>query len=494
MARKIILLLLVLFLNACNLTEGASSETELPKNKSNVEPHIFIIMADDLGTDVGPCHSDEVFMPNLQARCSNSLILKKAYAYASCSATRASLLTGRHSFRHGVNDVKQSVKKLPLAEVTLAEWILENAEHYRTAAFGKWHLADDENGGVSNPNLQGFNHYEGTPRQSGTYDYFEYDWYVNGENQGKTNTYKTTQITNSVVNDFTNNNEQPQFYYVNYVNPHLPYHKPPAELHSVNLTEQSEPELVLNHSRNPKLDPFYFAMMEALDTEIERLIEQTISLSKRPIVFIFLGDNGSAQDVYRGDISGGYRGKASLYEGGIHIPMQIWSSDNDAYPIVQGSSDILVHTVDLYATIAQLIRPNSVVSKQATDSQSFAPVFADLNYTNRKYLYIQVGHPRRMPFSYVAINDSGMKLLLNETVRPSRFSKNVYLEYYDTQNDPGERNNLFNTPCIVDFDEVNKLMNFLLRKRESEKAPIGNKFDKVFYQNSLLDLQQQCAN
>ena len=481
-----VFLLLAGLIVGCNATEQRS-------NLGPKSPHVFIIMADDLGIDVGPCHSDVIYMPKLESRCSKSLVFNKAYAYPYCSATRASLLTGRHSFRHGVNDVRQSVKKLPLAELTLPEWISEIAPDYRSAAFGKWHLADDENGGINNPNLQGFDHYEGTPRQAGTYNYFEYEWFINGASQGIETSYKTTKITNSVVDDFKDNHESPQFYYINYVNPHLPYHTPPTELHNVSLLDDPAPKPSPEHLRDERLDPYYFAMLEALDTEINRLVHQSTSMSERPIVFIFLGDNGSAQNVYRGDISGGYRAKASLYDGGIRIPMQIWSSDNAAYPIVRGRTNIFTHTVDLYSTISDIVHPGGGdVFLNPVDSKTFKPVFNDLEYSKREYLYIESGHPRRLPFSYSAINASGMKLILNERERPPFYISDVYLEYYDTENDLGETYNLLDKPCDVDFSEVNKLIDYLIKTRESEDDPIGADFDKTWYLQSLHDLQSQC--
>lgn len=480
------------------LVGACSPKTEQPiysseTRKAYVNPHVFIIMADDLGIDVGPCHSQTPYMPNLQSRCGSSLVFDKAYAYPYCSATRASIMTGRHSFRHGVNDVQLNAKKLPLSEVTLPEWISRKAPNYRSAAFGKWHLADDENGGANNPNLQGFDHYEGTPRQTGTYNYFEYDWYMNGVNQGRSEIYKTTKITNSVINDFSKNHKSPQFYYVNYVNPHLPFHIPPRELHNIDLPEGQLPKIDPLHTRDTKIDPYYFAMLESLDTEIGRLVDQTISVTQKPIVFIFLGDNGSAQNVYRGDISGGYRGKASLYEGGIRIPVQVWSSDDEAFPVVSGRTDILVHTVDLYATILQLIRPKSTLPKHQMDSKDFAPVFGDLSFRHRDKLYIESGHARSLPFSYTAINDAGYKLILNETERPSRFGASDYLEYYDTNHDPGELRNLLHTPCEVDLREVDDLFEYIVSKRESEVSLVESSFDKEFYQRSILSFQQKCS-
>lgn len=462
-------------------------------SNTGIDPHIFIIMADDLGLDVGPCHSDVTYMPNLQFRCENSLIFNKAYSNASCAPTRASLMTGRHTFRHGVNDVVQTIKKLPLSEVTLPEWISQLAPKYRKAAFGKWHLADDENGGVNNPNAQGFDHYEGTPRQSGTYNYFEYDWYINGVNKGKEKTYKTTKITNAAIMDFESNNETPQFYFVNYVNPHLPYHKPPADLHNVSLPAGPAAEREKStHRREKKLDPYYFAMLESLDTEINRLVTRTTAISNKPIVFIFLGDNGSAQNVYRGDISGGYRAKASLYEGGIRIPLQIWSSDNERFPIVSGRTDAFVHVVDFFATITHIIRPGSELPSHKMDSQSFAPVLTDLSYSSRKNLYIEKGNPRSNPFSYASINEAGKKLILNETERVSKINPGVFMEYYDTQKDPGERINLLDNPCRVNYDEVHDLLDFLVIKRGTEIDPIGSVFNEAFYRKNIKSLQSKC--
>ena len=115
-----------------------------------------------------------------------------------------------------------------------------------------------------------------------------------------------------------------------------------------------------------------------------------------------------------------------------------------------------------------------------------------MEYSKREYLYIESGHPRRLPFSYSAINASGMKLILNERERPPFYISDVYLEYYDTENDLGETYNLLDKPCDVDFSEVNKLIDYLIKTRESEDDPIGADFDKTWYLQSLHDLQSQC--
>ena len=169
-------------------------------------------------------------MPFLSSLCDSAVVFKRAYTHPVCTPSRATMMTGRHPFRTGVWKPWQGARKLAASETTLPEIIrLGSDVPYRFAAFGKWHLADDENGSIHNPNIQGFDHYEGNPRQHFTYNYLNYEWTVNGKVEERSvKTYKTTHIVNKVIAHFEDNGEDwPWLYWVGFVNPHLPFHLPP---------------------------------------------------------------------------------------------------------------------------------------------------------------------------------------------------------------------------------------------------------------------------
>ena len=485
----------------------ACSRSTLPE-----APHIVVLIADDLGVKEAPCHSEKVRMPFLQSKCASSLVFTRAYTHPYCTSSRATLLTGRHPFRHGADDVRSHATKLPPSETTLAELIVASSvEDYQTAAFGKWHLADDQNGDLKNPNIQGFEYFEGTPRQHYTYHYFDYDWYINGKMVGRQSEYKTTKITDAVLSYFQiYAKEKPQFAVVSFTNPHLPYHVPPANLHSYGhlpenslkrtLSEKPGPSQYRANRREPRLDPYYFAMLEALDSEIERLVKTLLHQANRPVIFIFLGDNGSAAEVYQSPNNDLIRSKATLYDGGVRVPLMIWSSHPQAFPINVYSSDRLIHLADLFPTIGELAGVPKL-SITATQLEIDGDSFAEEIYTAsqkedsvRQFAFLERGNDERLPFAVGAVDNKGLKLILRETDRQTNYSQGVLIELYDTANDPHEYNNLADQRlCDVPSIRVNGLFEFITRKM-AENTAHTDWFDANLYQTELERLVTICDN
>ena len=107
-------------------------------------PNVLIIMLDDAGfaqadTVGGPIHT-----PTLTRIADSGLRYNAFHTTAICSATRASLLTGRNHHRVGNGTIAELASdwdgytaEIPKTCATIAEVL--QAHGYRTAAFGKWH-------------------------------------------------------------------------------------------------------------------------------------------------------------------------------------------------------------------------------------------------------------------------------------------------------------------------------------------------------------------
>ena len=119
--------------------------------------------------------------------------------------------------------------------------------------------------------------------------------------------------------------------------PHDPFHPPPAELHP---RTPLPPTGATNRA-------IFEAMVEAMDTEIGRLLEN-VTLADTTVIFI--GDNGTTGAViappYPRD-----KAKATMYEGGVRVPLLI-AGAGVASPNRQVSA--LVSAVDLFPTILEL--------------------------------------------------------------------------------------------------------------------------------------------
>ncbi|MEH6488016.1 sulfatase-like hydrolase/transferase [Hyphomonas oceanitis] len=487
---------------------GVQGCTQRDPAKSDAYPTIVLLVADDLGLDVAPCHAPDSVMKHLAAKCATSLVFDRAYTHPICTPSRASLMTGRHPFRTGAGDVRETSRKLSLDEETIAERIkAASPGNYETAAFGKWHLADDENGADRNPNLQGFDYFEGTPRQHDTYRYYDYDWQRNGVSVGRQSTYRTTRVVDAMLEHARQTDRtRPGFYVVNFTNPHKPYHNPPAALHTQGELPASalrevagrEPRPGEYHAnrREPRLDRQYDAMLEALDIEIERLVEEIDRASEGPVIYIFFGDNGSAAEVYRGPSQAGYRAKGSLYEGGIRIPIQIWTSNGDQALVHSGRTDALVELSDFFLTITDLTRaeaPATGSDGAVLDSMSFANVLHDpASPSGRKYVYVERGNLDKLPFAYGLIDEAGYKLILRDPVRMTGYAGNVLMEAYNTAKDPGESDNLLLSPCHADLGRIKAMLAEISRLHASEPAD-KTSFSPDPYEAHLEDLAASCA-
>jgi hypothetical protein len=120
--------------------------------------------------------------------------------------------------------------------------------------------------------------------------------------------------------------------------------------------------------------PYYRAMIEAVDTEIGRLLTG-IGPSLDQTSVIFLGDNGTPSNVVLPPLDPEHS-KGRLYEGGIRVPMIV----SGPRVVTPGVSAALVNATDLFATVAEIagVDPQTVLpAGTALDSVSFAPYLGD---------------------------------------------------------------------------------------------------------------------
>ena len=148
------------------------------------KPNIVFIFIDDMGwKDTGFMGSDYYETPNLDRLAEGGMIFTNAYANApNCAPSRACLLSGQYSPRHGIYTVNSSErgskfrrKIVPVpnktvlsSEVITFPEVLKSAG-YMCGHFGKWHLGD-ETGTL--PTGQGFDVNVGGNRAGHPKSYF----------------------------------------------------------------------------------------------------------------------------------------------------------------------------------------------------------------------------------------------------------------------------------------------------------------------------------
>jgi len=396
----------------CAASESCSELPSPPRN-------ILLIISDDIGLSASRCYDQSaVATPNIESLCAQGVVFRNAWAYPVCSPTRATLLTGRYPFRHGVGDPGAEID---LGEPTIPKALESSALDYTHACFGKWHLAGQSNGGADNPTLMGFDHYSGRWRGGGVGDYFEWDKTVNGSTATVSN-YATSENVDDAL-DWIEQQERPWLVWLAFNASHTPFHLPPSDLHSF-ASLSGTPEDI---AANPL--PYYQAAIEAMDTEIGRLLGALGPDTLANTTIIYAGDNGSPVRV------AGQRSKGSLYQGGVHVPLIIAGAG-----VVDGGGDVeaIVDVTDLFATIVELagVDVEAVTPAEAPiDSVSLVPYFQDPDRASiRQWVLTERFGPE------VAVSQAG-RAIRDQRYKLIRFD-NSGDELYDLDDDPGESDDL----------------------------------------------------
>ncbi len=351
----------------------AQEEGELGPPPQNV----LVLVADDLGTEILPAYGiqpDQANTPVIDGLAQNGILFRNAWGSPNCTPARATIQTGRYPFRTGVGSLLSGLIDgdfgpygLQASEVTLPKMLdLGTGGLYAHACFGKWHLASTADGYLG-PNLAGYDHFAGAMGnlQPPVEDYFNWERVVDGV-PGVETGYATTVVVDDAL-AWIGQQSEPWFAMINFNAPHLPYHAPPPGLHTKDLSGAGDP------LANPR--PYYLAMVEAMDTEIGRLLFGLGSQLENTIV-MFLSDGGTPEPVVIPPLSPGHA-KGSLFEGGLNIPLIVTSS---LVPTPGAESDALVDLTDLYSTVAQIagVDVASVLPPGTKlDSISLFPYFAN---------------------------------------------------------------------------------------------------------------------
>lgn len=409
------------------------------------QENVLLIVADDLGADSVGLYSSapSAPTPEIDSLAQNGVRFTNAWANPTCSPTRAGFLTGRHAFRTGVGGAGDEIA---LSEFTIPQAL--SVAGYTTACIGKWHLDGTSNGGDDNPNLMGFDHYEGS--LNGTIgDYYNWTKVTNG-NSSTVTTYGTTENVNNALS-WINVQTGPWYCQIAFNAPHTPFHKPPNDLHSYDSLSGTRADI-----RNNPSD-YYKAAIESMDTEIGRLLSSLSPTVLANTNIIFVGDNGTPQRVSPGIVRDS---KGSLYEGGVHVPF-IVSGPTVAAPLNR-TSDATVHTVDLFATILELAGldvSTTVPAGVDYDSLSVVDYLANPSQTDyHTYAFTERFSSPVDTSDGVTIRDSAYKLI--------RFDSTGAEEFYAIENDSTESSNLLaaglNTAEQQAYDDLSNGLDTLI--------------------------------
>jgi arylsulfatase A len=445
----------------------------LPLSLLAVEkPNILLIFADDLGYgDVSSYGATQLETPHIDRLAAEGLRLTNAYTTSAvCSQSRVSLLTGRYWWRSHLHPPLGVIA--PAGPNALLETGVKplpgfmQAQGYRTAAFGKWHVgfgygnspADryDWNQAklVGGPRDSGFDYFFGIAANvsnepslyienedfvgRGPGDQFEIDgrfvkpWsdevvYAEDEVAGEINRNAVNYILGAPT-------DKPLFLYYATTIPHKPV--TPAE------------GFIGSSNAGP-----YGDFVHELDAYVGDLVDALRASGRLDnTLIIFTSDNGAV--VAKSEsfaekwnlhamwkaYAAGHRsnsvlrgGKHSVYEGGNRIPFIVyWPGKVPA----DSEHDDLFLLTDVYATLAAVV--NQAPHASALDSHNFLDLWLG-KHPNA----IRQSAASRTHMGIESIRMGKWKFVERDPENPTPRQGENTNQLYDLDADPGEKNNLY---------------------------------------------------
>lgn len=438
--------------------------------EKRVKPNIVFIFIDDMGwKDVGFMGSEYYETPHIDQLAKKGMVFTQAYANAAnCAPTRACLLSGQYSPRHGVFTVARpdrgdpkhrrlipidNSRTVPLEHVMISEALKPGG--YRSAAIGKWNVGNS-------PEKQGFD--LGIPGSG-----FEGHFNEGGE-------YLTDHLTEKAVIFIKENNPEktgdPFFLYL----AHYAVHTPIQAKDSLIQKYQGKQGTPYHNNST------YAAMIESVDQSVAKINEtlEELGLTENTLL-VFFSDNGghgtyTSQKPLRG-------GKGMFYEGGIREPLFVyWPGKIKAGTVCEEP----VIGIDFYPTFLELSGVEKTTD-YVLDGRSLVPLLNGEKTLKREALfwhfpaYLQSYEGmkkesrdtlfRSRPVSVIRKGDWKLLQFHEEWVLDGgreNLTENNAVELYNLSSDIGETTNL----AAVQVDKRDELLDDLITWQQEIGAPI----------------------
>ena len=453
------------------------------KPSERLLPNIVLINVDDLGwKDLGFMGSQYYETPNLDILAKEGMIFYNAYAAAAnCAPSRACMLSGLNTPRHGVYTVSPSDRGNSKTRKLIP---IENTDHlndttytlpqmlksagYITGSFGKWHIGNDPAKQGIDVNIGGSS--KGNPGKGGYFSPYKIDHIANGP----VGEYLTDRITNEAITFVEKYRDTTFFLYLPFYTVHTPI--------------MGKEELINKFKDKKGSDgqkrPDYAAMVASMDENVGKLLTalKNAGLEKNTMV-IFTSDNGgiraiSEQNPLRA-------GKGSYYEGGIRVPLVIkWPGK-----IMPNSSSMArVSNLDFYPTLQQITNPK----KRAVylDGVDLNPVLkAETAFKRDLFfhfpIYLQDYNKAQDQGSDPLFRTRPGSVVISGDWKLHKYFEDGQLELYDLKIDPGEKKNLAEQHPEKTLELLQKLT--IWRTKTNAPVPtIKNpEYDAVFEQEMI---------
>lgn len=409
---------------SCNEKEVVDSE----------KPNIVFILVDDLGYhDLGITGSQFYETPNVDQLANQSMMFTNGYAASRvCSPSRASIMTGKFTARHGITDwigaktgedwrnrnrqdkllPADYINALPKEDITIAETLKQNG--YTTFFAGKWHLGGEE----SYPENHGFDINIGGIEAGSPRGGFFSPW----NNPKLPNKQKgenlSMRLAKETANFISQHKDSTFFAFLSFYAVHAPiqttedkwrtYRNKADSMGIADTGYKMERVLPIRQVQD---NPIYAGLVETMDAAVGVVLKalEANGVADNTIV-VFTSDNGgvASGDHYATSNLPLRGGKGYQWEGGIKEPFFIkvpWLNK-------QGTkTDYPVIATDLYPTLLDLA-DLQLNKEQHVDGISLKPLLEgeDLNVIRPLYWhYPHYGNQGGEPTS--VIQQNGWKLI-----------------------------------------------------------------------------------
>lgn len=414
-------------------TETANDDLST-KIATDASLNILLIIGDDIGVDIISGYEEQpnyaAQTPQIDQLAEQGVLFRNAWANAVCSPTRASILTGRYAFRHGVTYTGGATAQLAHDEETIAEILSRTS--YRSALFGKWHLGSNDG---NLPTDHGFDYFSGTV--SNLDDYFNWTKTEVAAPGDPIVTISEVRYASDAVSaeaaEWIAQQSTPWFVQLGFNAPHSPFHVPPSGTYQSYSLSGDAGDSCNNSNSSNDTASCYRAAAEAMDFYVTRLIASIDEDTLATTIIVFVGDNGTPSSVIVEEAGLSFvqgHGKGTVYEGGVNVPMIIWGGEKVGIDPSVVEAKVLVQ--DLFSTIVELAgqSPSASITVDGQsllgflDDETDAPVEREFQYSE---LFSESQSVDRW-----AITNGAAKFISNDGVE----------ECYDLLEDAAESNNL----------------------------------------------------
>ena len=410
--------LLTLCLSSALLAGSAlAASAQAPPNQApGKRPNVVILMTDDTGwNDFGAYSGGGAALghptPNIDRIGREGAVFTNWYGQASCTAGRASFITGRIPIRSALSIVVAPGDENALRKETptIAEFFKRNG--YSTYFSGKWHLGDKPE---SYPIEHGFDemkafaaYYPGVYTYSDTSKWF-HPWFPSYNAEFSRSYFdvvnmfewegvagqpatKVATISYDYLAEF---DVRQTDYAVDYIKAHANDDKP--FFMDINFMKMHNPtNASTKFAGRSRLGDYSDSVME-LDDDIGRIMDAIRAEAPNTIV-VLTADNGAWQDAYPDAGTTPFRGeKGSAFKGGWRTPGLMWWPGH--IPAGANYHEMMSH-IDCWSTLAAMtgLTPPPHGAWTGDDGK---PIYFD-SIDNSAYILGQAPHSARRSWIYI---------------------------------------------------------------------------------------------